>query len=59
MARQAIIFHGTGGPYGCDADQGRYRFDAVGGTQTIRNDAHFGDWNQPYDTFPLVNQLIA
>jgi hypothetical protein len=45
-------------PYGCDADQGRYLFDRLGGTQIIRDDGHFGDWNQPYETFPLVDQLI-
>jgi predicted alpha/beta hydrolase family esterase len=45
-------------PYGCDAGQGRFLFDRLGGTQIIRNDGHFGDWNQPYDTFPLVDRLI-
>lgn len=46
-------------PYGCDAGQGRYLFDHLGGTQIIRNEGHFGDWNQPYDTFPLVDRLIG
>jgi uncharacterized protein len=46
-------------PYGCDAGQGRYLFDRLGGTQIIRNDGHFGDWNQPYDSFPLVDRLIG
>ncbi|QGN33389.1 alpha/beta hydrolase [Microlunatus sp. Gsoil 973] len=45
-------------PYGCDAAQGRYLFDRLGGTQILRNEGHFGDWNQPYDTFPLVDRLI-
>lgn len=45
-------------PYGCNADQGRYLFDRLGGTQIIRNDGHFGDWNQPYQTFELVDALI-
>lgn len=46
-------------PYGCDAGQGRYLFDRLGGTQIIRDEGHFGDWNQPYDTFPLVDRLIG
>jgi hypothetical protein len=33
-------------------------FDRVGGTQIIRDDGHFGDYNQPYDTFELVDRLI-
>jgi predicted alpha/beta hydrolase family esterase len=45
-------------PYGCDAGQGRYMFDRIGGTQIIRDDGHFGDWNQPYPTFELLDRLI-
>jgi len=45
-------------PYGCDAEQGRYMFDKLGGTQIIRNDGHFGDYDQPYPTFELLNRLI-
>jgi hypothetical protein len=46
-------------PYGCDDKQGRLMFDQLGGTQIIRNDGHFGDYNQPFPTFELVNNLIA
>ncbi len=45
-------------PYGCDADQGRLLFDHLGGTQIIRNDGHFGDHDQPFETFELLNGLI-
>ncbi|UJP09529.1 alpha/beta hydrolase [Microbacterium sp. KUDC0406] len=45
-------------PYGCDANQGRLMFDRLGGTQIVRDDGHFGDWNQQYDTFELVDRLI-
>lgn len=46
-------------PYGCDATQGRLMFENLGGTQIVRDDGHFGDYNQPYDTFELVDRLIA
>jgi uncharacterized protein len=45
-------------PYGCDDTQGRVLLNHLGGTQLIRDDAHFGDYNQPYDTFPLLDKLI-
>ncbi|MFC4138253.1 MULTISPECIES: alpha/beta hydrolase [unclassified Microbacterium] len=45
-------------PYGCDADQGRLMFDRLGGTQIVRDEGHFGDYDQRYDTFELVNRLI-
>jgi uncharacterized protein len=45
-------------PYGCDADQGRLLLDNLGGTQIIRNDGHFGDHDQPFDTFELLDALI-
>ena len=46
-------------PYGCDDEQGRIMFDELGGTLIIRNDGHFGSAEQPYDTFPLLKQLIG
>jgi predicted alpha/beta hydrolase family esterase len=46
-------------PYGCDAEQGRAMFERLGGTQIIRDDGHFGDYDQPYDTFELLDRLIA
>lgn len=45
-------------PYGCDADQGRLMFMHLGGTQIVRSDGHFGDHDQRYDTFELVDRLI-
>jgi hypothetical protein len=33
-------------------------FDRLGGTQIIRDEGHFGDWNQPFPTFELVERLI-
>lgn len=46
-------------PYGCDAGQGRAMFDRLGGTQIVRNEGHFGDWNQPYPTFDLLDRIIG
>ena len=45
-------------PYGCDAGQGRAMFDRVGGTLIVRIDGHFGDYNQEYPTFELLDRLI-
>jgi hypothetical protein len=45
-------------PYGCDAAQGRAMFDRLGGTQIIRDDGHFGDYDQHYPTFELLDRLI-
>jgi hypothetical protein len=33
-------------------------FDRIGGTQIVRDDGHFGDENQDYPTFELVDRLI-
>lgn len=46
-------------PYGCDDTQGRSMFEQLGGTQIVRNDGHFGDAGQPYETFELLDRLIA
>lgn len=48
----------NGYPYGCDADQGRAILDRAGGTLVVRDDGHFGDVDQPYATFPLLDRLI-
>ena len=45
-------------PYGCDDKQGRAMFERLGGTQIVRDDGHFGDYDQPYDTFELLDRLI-
>ncbi|GAA0448286.1 hypothetical protein Ade02nite_60970 [Paractinoplanes deccanensis] len=57
--RDPYFINSATDPYGCDATQGRAMFDRVGGTQLIRNDGHFGDHNQTYDEFPLLDRLIA
>ncbi|WP_328464381.1 RBBP9/YdeN family alpha/beta hydrolase [Streptomyces sp. NBC_00448] len=46
-------------PYGCDDRQGRAMFERLGGTQIVRNDGHFGDYDQPYETFELLDRLIG
>jgi predicted alpha/beta hydrolase family esterase len=46
-------------PYGCDDAQGRAMFEQLGGTQIVRDDGHFGDAGQPYETFELLDRLIA
>ncbi|WP_326549799.1 RBBP9/YdeN family alpha/beta hydrolase [Micromonospora sp. NBC_01813] len=46
-------------PYGCDEHQGRAMFERLGGTQIVRDDGHFGDHDQPYERFELLDRLIA
>lgn len=45
-------------PYGCDDRQGRAMFERLGGTQIVRDDGHFGDYDQPYEKFELLDRLI-
>jgi predicted alpha/beta hydrolase family esterase len=45
-------------PYGCDDKQGRAMFERLGGTLIIRDDGHFGDIDQPYESFELLDRLI-
>ncbi|AVT40562.1 alpha/beta hydrolase [Plantactinospora sp. BB1] len=45
-------------PYGCDERQGRAMFERLGGTQIVRDDGHFGDADQPYESFELLDRLI-
>jgi len=56
--RDLYFLNSTDDPYGCDDRQGRAMFDHLGGTLIIRTDGHFGDYNQPYDEFPLLDRLI-
>lgn len=58
-AREFFFINSAVDPYGCDAGQGRAMFDRLGGTQIVRNDGHFGDYNQDYDEFPLLDRLIG
>jgi uncharacterized protein len=41
-----------------DPYQGRAMFERLGGTQIVRDDGHFGDRNQPYERFELLDRLI-
>jgi hypothetical protein len=34
-------------------------FERLGGTQIVRDDGHFGDHDQAYPTFELLDRLIA
>ncbi|MEU4473246.1 alpha/beta hydrolase [Micromonospora sp. NPDC023888] len=45
-------------PYGCDDGQGRAMFERLGGTQIVRDDGHFGDYDQPFERFELLDRLI-
>jgi predicted alpha/beta hydrolase family esterase len=57
-ARDLYFINSRHDPYGCDDRQGRALFERLGGTQIVRDDGHFGDQNQPYETFELLNNLI-
>jgi uncharacterized protein len=57
--RDLYFINSPGDPYGCDDTQGRAMFEQLGGTQIIRDDGHFGDASQPYETFELLDRLIA
>jgi hypothetical protein len=34
-------------------------FERLGGTQIVRDDGHFGDYDQPYGSFELLDKLIG
>jgi predicted alpha/beta hydrolase family esterase len=56
---ELVFVNSWADPYGCDAEQGRAMLNHLGGTQIVRNDGHFGDWNQDYPTFELLDRLIV
>ncbi|MFD2078459.1 hypothetical protein SAMN05421678_106148 [Actinopolymorpha cephalotaxi] len=56
--RDLYFINSRSDPYGCDERQGRAMFERLGGTQIIRDDGHFGDYDQPYPTFELLDKLI-
>ena len=58
-ARELVFINSVHDPYGCDAAQGRAMFDRLGGTQIVRDEGHFGDHDDPYPTFELLDRLIA
>ncbi len=57
-ARELYFINSVRDPYGCDAEQGRYMFDRLGGTQIVLDEGHFGDYDDPYPTFELLDRLI-
>jgi len=57
-AKDIYFVNSINDPYGCDDKQGRLMFDHLGGTQVIRDEGHFGDYNQNYPTFELIDRLI-
>jgi predicted alpha/beta hydrolase family esterase len=57
-ARDLYFINSRKDPYGCDDSQGRAMFERLGGTQIVRDDGHFGDHDQPYPTFELLDRLI-
>lgn len=56
--RDLYFINSRDDPYGCDDKQGRAMFERLGGTQIVRDDGHFGDYNQPYESFELLDRLI-
>jgi predicted alpha/beta hydrolase family esterase len=58
--KDIVFINSVDDPWGCNAEQGRFMFDRLGGTQVIRNDGHFGSthWKQPYPTFEILDHLI-
>ena len=57
--RELYFINSRDDPYGCDDKQGRAMFERLGGTQIVRDDGHFGDIDQPYESFELLDRLIA
>lgn len=58
-ARELYFINSRKDPYGCDDRQGRAMFERLGGTQIVRDDGHFGDIDQPFESFELLDKLIA
>jgi predicted alpha/beta hydrolase family esterase len=56
--RDLYLINSPNDPYGCDDRQGRVLFERLGGTLIVRDDGHFGDHDQPYETFELLDKLI-
>lgn len=56
--RDLYLVNSAEDPYGCDAAQGRAMFDRLGGTQIVRDEGHFGDYDQVFDSFELLDRLI-
>jgi predicted alpha/beta hydrolase family esterase len=57
-AKDLYFINSRDDPYGCNDEQGRIMFKQLGGTLIIRNDGHFGDIGQPFESFELLDRLI-
>jgi predicted alpha/beta hydrolase family esterase len=57
-AGDVVLVNSVRDPYGCDAAQGRAMFDRLGGTLVVRDDGHFGDVDQPFAEFELLDRLV-
>lgn len=57
--RDLYLINSRDDPYGCDDTQGRAMLARLGGTQIIRDEGHFGDVDQPFESFPLLDRLIG
>lgn len=57
-AGDLVLVNSVTDPYGCDATQGRELLDRLGGTLVVRDEGHFGDWDQPYPEFGLLERLV-
>ena len=56
--RDLYVINSREDPHGCDDQQGRAMFERLGGTQIVRDDGHFGDIDQPFESFELLDRLI-
>jgi predicted alpha/beta hydrolase family esterase len=56
-----VFVNSVDDPWGCNDVQGRTMFDALGGTQVIRRNGHFGSKGakQEFPEFPLLERLVA
>lgn len=56
--RDVYFINSRNDPYGCNDQQGRTMFNQLGGTQIIRDEGHFGDIGQAFESFDLLDRLI-
>lgn len=54
-----VLVNSVTDPYGCDWRQGMAIRDRAGGTLVVRDEGHFGDADQPFDSFELLDRLIT
>ncbi|MEK6983935.1 MAG: alpha/beta hydrolase [Nanoarchaeota archaeon] len=59
---QIIFINSDDDPWGCNAEEGKYMFDKIGGVLTILHaQGHFGSgtYNQAYREFPLLEKILS